>query len=270
VSRPASLVTGAGGGIGRALVSALVKRGEYVLATDREAPSDPSWPESLVECAALDVTDPGAWTRAVDRVCERWGAIERLYHVAGVLVPGPFVDAGLGQVALHLRVNLEGALIGTQVAARRMKARGRGHVVAVASLAALAPIPGLALYSASKAGLRAGLLAAADELRPFGVAVTVVCPDAVQTPMLDQQLESEAAALTFSGDSEVLTPEQVARVLAGPEVLERRPLELWLPKRRGVLAKLGDLAPRVGFAIGGLLRRRGLAQQERLREGRSS
>jgi 3-oxoacyl-[acyl-carrier protein] reductase len=268
VSRPTSLVTGAGGGIGRALVTALVRRGEYVLATDREAPSDPSWPESLVECAALDVTDPNAWTRAVDRVCERWGSIERVYHVAGVLVPGPFVEAGLGQVALHLRVNLEGALLGTQVAARRMKERGRGHVVAVASLAALAPIPGLALYSASKAGLRAGLLAAAEELRPFGVAVTVVCPDAVQTAMLDKQLDSEAAALTFSGDAEVLTPERVAGVLTGAEVLQKRPLELWLPKRRGALAKLGDLAPRVGFAIGGLLRRRGLAQQERLREGR--
>lgn len=267
MNRPASLVTGAGGGIGRALVTALVRRGEYVLATDREAPSDPSWPESLVECAPLDVTDPDAWTRAVERVCERWGAIERVYHVAGVLVPGPFVEAGLGQVALHLRVNLEGALLGTQVAARRMKERGRGHVVAVASLAALAPIPGLALYSASKAGLRAGLLAAADELRPFGVAVSVVCPDAVQTPMLDKQLDSEAAALTFSGDAEVLTPEQVAEVLAG-EVLERRPLELWLPKRRGVLAKLSDLAPRVGFAIGGLLKRKGLAQQERLRQER--
>ncbi|MBL4847922.1 MAG: SDR family oxidoreductase [Planctomycetes bacterium] len=268
MSRPTSIVTGASGGIGRALVSALVRRGEHVLATDREAPSDPSWPESLVEGQALDVTDPIAWEQAIDHVCERWGAIDRVYHVAGVLIPGPFVEAGVGQVALHLRVNLEGALLGTQLAVTRMKARGRGHVIAVASLAALAPIPGLALYSASKAGLRAGLLAAADELRPFGVAVTVVCPDAVQTPMLEKQIDSEAAALTFSGDAEVLTPDQVAAVLAGPEVLERRPLELWLPRRRGMLAKFSDLAPRVGFAIGGLLRRRGRAAQARLREER--
>ena len=61
----------------------------------------------------------------------------------------------------------------------RMVAQKFGHIVNVASMAAFAPVPGLSLYSASKYAVRAFSLAAAIELREHGVAVTVVCPDAV-------------------------------------------------------------------------------------------
>ena len=75
---------------------------------------------------------------------------------------------------------------------------GSGHIVNIASLASLVPSPGLALYSASKYAVRAFSLAAAEELREHGVAVTTVCPDAVRTAMLDKQLDYPEAALTFT------------------------------------------------------------------------
>ncbi|MGE0706447.1 MAG: SDR family NAD(P)-dependent oxidoreductase [Planctomycetota bacterium] len=267
MSRPVSLITGAAGGIGHAVAEVLLARAERVVATDRDAPLLDA-PETLLEARDLDVRDPAAWRAAIDAALSRWGRLDRLIHVAGVLVPGSFHEASLTELELHLDVNLKGALLGTRLACDVMRAAGRGHVIAVASLAALAPIPGLALYSASKAGLRAGLLAASDELRAFGVAVTVVSPDAVKTPMLDAQLDSDAAALTFSGPRRVLEPRDVAEAICGPEVLERRPLELWLPPSRGWLAKLADAAPRAGFALGSLLRRRGRALQAEMRRER--
>src|SRR5205823_4569252 len=110
-----------------------------------------------------------------------------------------------------------------------------GHIINIASMAALAPIPGISLYSASKYAVRGFSLAAAQELRAHGVYVTVVCPDAVQTPMLDAQLAHDEAAATFSGPR-LLTVEEVGRAIIG-QGLARRPLEIYLPPSRGWLAR---------------------------------
>ncbi len=101
--------------------------------------------------------------------------------------------------------------------------------------------PGLALYSASKYAVRAFSLAAAEDLRPHGVAVTTVCPDAVKTPMFDHQIGYREAALTFTAPK-VLSVEEVSRVILG-KVLARRPLIVAIPRWRGWLARLADLFP---------------------------
>ncbi len=116
--------------------------------------------------------------------------------------PGHTPELLDGDVELQIGVNLKGVIYGTREAARLMLRQPdlarRGHIVNIASLAALAPIPGLTVYSATKYAVRAFSLAAAEELRPLGIAVTVVCPDAVKTPMLDLQVGYEEAALTFT------------------------------------------------------------------------
>lgn len=145
--------------------------------------------------------------------------------------------------------------------ARSMAGRG-GHVVNVASLAALAPIPGLALYSASKHAVRAFSIAAAEELAPAGIAVTVVCPDAVATPMLDIQVDDPSAALTFSG-GRVLTAGEVAELLAG-RVLDERPIEIALPASRAWLARAASLAPGLAAWLRPWLERRGRERQKAL------
>ncbi len=269
-----ALVTGAAGGIGGATARRLVEGGARVVLADLDRDALAAqvrahgWSEGQALPVALDVRRVEDWRAALDAAAERWGEVDLLYNVAGILRPGPVHAAPVEEVALHLDVNAKGVLLGTRLATERMVARGRGHVVNVASMAALAPIPGLALYSASKFAVRAYSLIAAQELRPLGVHVTVVCPDAVQTPMLDLQLDHPEAALTFSG-GKVLTADDVAEALVGPRVVRARPpMEVWLPRRRGLLARFGDLLPAAGFRIGEVLTRRGLARQAQLREGR--
>ena len=80
------------------------------------------------------------------------------------------------------------------------------------SMASLAPVSGIGIYSASKFGVRGFSLAMAQEISEDGITVSVVAPDAVDTRMLDHQMNSEAAALTFSG-SKILTADDVARVI---------------------------------------------------------
>jgi 3-oxoacyl-[acyl-carrier protein] reductase len=158
----------------------------------------------------------------------------------------------------QIDVNLKGVVHGVRAVVPGMMAQGRGHIVNVASLAALAPVSGLALYCASKHAVRGYSLSVALELRSHGIAVTVVCPDAVQTPMLDIQRDVDAAALTFSGPR-VLTPREVSEGIV--RALDERPLEVLLPPSRGWMAKVASLAPGLGRVMEPLLRRQGRKKQ---------
>lgn len=264
------LLTGCASGIGRHLAEVLLAAGHHVFATDLDeqrlrehaAANPDAWPTDRVHLRRLDVTHAGAWQliyveaeRAMDRV-------DVLINIAGYLLPGRVGEFDPETVHRHLDVNTKGVIFGTHTAARHMLAHGGGHIINIASLAALAPIPGISLYSASKYAVRAFSLAAAQELRSRGVAVTVVCPDAVQTPMLDLQVDHDAAAITFSG-SRVLTVAEVAEAIVG-RVLPRRPLELHLPRSRALLARLADLLPRAALWLRPLLERRGRARQQQL------
>lgn len=252
----AVLITGAASGIGRHLVGAFARRGERVVATDLEGLRVTSvgiadgWPRDVVT-AALDVRSPEAWSRVWDEAEAVLAAaqpaggqrIDTLLNVAGFLAPDWVEAVRDDDVERHLDVNVKGVVYGTREAARRMIGRGGGQVVNVGSLASLSPVPGLSLYAASKFAVRGFSLSAALELADKGVHVSLVMPDAVQTPMLDLQRPRPEAALTFSG-GRVLTPADVEAAIL--EVLRTRALELAIPRSRGVLARAASLMPELG------------------------
>jgi 3-oxoacyl-[acyl-carrier protein] reductase len=262
------MVTGAASGIGRHLVGASVRRGWRVLAADlrtdalAEAAAADGWGEA-VERRAFDVRDPAAWEAVVAHAVDVLGGLEVLVNCAGYLQPGWIHEVAADEVDRHLDVNVKGVVHGTRAAAAAMVPAGRGHVVNVASLAGVAPVPGLSLYAASKFAVRGFSLSVVDELAPHGVAVTALCPDAVQTPMLDKQRGREEAALTFSG-GRALRVEELAAALFD-DVLVRRPREVLLPRWRGWLAKLASAAPGLTAMLLPSLRARGRAAQEERR-----
>jgi 3-oxoacyl-[acyl-carrier protein] reductase len=104
-------------------------------------------------------------------------------------------------------------------------------------------VPGLSAYCASKHAVRGFSLAIAEELRPHGVAVTVLCPDAVETPMLTLQEEHPEAAMTF-GAGRALTLDEVEAAIF--RALGDRPLEIVLDvpgSGRAIGARLANLFP---------------------------
>jgi len=262
--RRSFVVTGCASGIGLDLADTLVRRGASLTATDVDldglvaAAQTRGWPEDRVLVRRLDVTDPGQWQVAVDAACERFGGVDVLANVAGVLTPGWIHEIDVRAIALQIDVNFKGVALGMRTVAPFLIERGAGHIVNVASMAALAPIEGIAIYSATKYAVRGLSLAAAQELRRKGVDVTIVCPDAVRTPMLERQRDRDEAAMTFSGPRE-LEPEEVTAAII--DALRRRPLEVYLPRRRGWLARVADLFPATAFAVGPMLRKRGRAKQ---------
>lgn len=257
------LITGAASGIGRMVVSTLQERFGRILATDvdeealRAAATEDGW---RVDLAALDVRRTEDWERALDRL----GSIGVLVHVAGVIQPRWLVDVTDPELDHQLDVNLKGTILGVRAAARRMVAQGHGHLVLVNSLTGIAPSPGMSIYSASKFGARGFALAVAQELRPRGVFVTVICPDGVQTPMTDFEAGFEEAALTFSA-GHMLSVEDVANGVV--VALEHKPVELCLPWSRGALSKVGGLLPGLALRLTPGLVRRGRRNQQKRKEG---
>ncbi len=242
------------------MVGVLAEAGHRVVATDRNMPQlrEVARDWSGVEIRALDVTDPVAWEAAVAAARQCFGGLQVLVNVAGVLTPGWAHEISDAAVDAHIDVNIKGVVHGVRAVLPQMIERGDGHIINVASLASLTPVGGLALYSATKYAVRGYSLSIAQELRGHGVAVTVVCPDAVQTPMLDKQKHVEAAALTFSGPR-VLTPREVGEAIR--DAMQRRPLEVWLPRHRGLMARVADLAPRSVRWLDPLMRWQGLRKQ---------
>lgn len=256
-------VTGCASGIGRHLAGVLLAAGHQVFATDLDEAAlrahAGAWPTDRAHTHGLDVSQADAWELVFAEAVRTMGGVDVLCNVAGYLLPGRVGDYTTEVVHRHFDVNTKGVVFGTQVAARHMRARGAGHIINIASLAALAPVPGIALYSASKYAVRGFSLAAAQELRQHGIAVTVICPDAVDTPMLDMQVDHDAAAMTFSG-SRFLSVDDISTAIL-KRALPKRPLEIYLPRSRALLARLADLFPRTALWLRPMLERRGRARQ---------
>jgi 3-oxoacyl-[acyl-carrier protein] reductase len=266
-------LTGCASGIGRSLARRLHAEGNLLVVTDvneaglRQVIDAEGWTDpGRVMVRALDVRDPVAWRAAIGAAIDQWGRIDVLINVAGILVAAWAHEATDQDVDRTLDINAKGLMHGTNAALRHMIARKHGHIVNVASLAGIVPVPGLALYSASKHAARAYSIAVGQEARKHDVFVTAVCPTVVETPMMDAQVDREEAAFTFSG-RRALTVEEVTTAIVD-RAMVKKPLELVLDVPRsgqGLAAKVGNALPALAFWMSGWIARTGHAHQARLR-----
>jgi NAD(P)-dependent dehydrogenase (short-subunit alcohol dehydrogenase family) len=243
--RGGAVVTGGGRGIGLEIARRLVAQGYLVHVTDID--------EALASQAAaelgprafgsmLDVRSGRACRAIASRTLRRTGSLDVWVNNAGVLVTGPAWEQDERTRALILDVNATGTINGTVAALEPMRAAGRGHVVNVVSLAGLVAAPGEAVYAASKHAALGFSLATLTDLRLAGIDgidISCVCPDGVWTPMLYDKLDDPNAAASFTGT--LLRPEDVAEAVAA--VLEHPQPVLAIPRWRGVLMRIFDLAP---------------------------
>lgn len=256
-------LTGCASGIGAHMSRRLLAEGARVTVTDISADGLAQFTEHENALALpLDVRDEDAWQAAVSQTLEKWGRLDVLMNIAGVVQPA-FADAvQVEDIHTQIDVNAKGTFLGMAAVIPSMKDAGGGHIINIASLASLAPISGIALYSASKHAVRAYSLAVVPELRPHNIAITLIHPDAVQTPMLDYELQHDEAAMTFSGPK-ILTVEDVERAIR--RALAKQPLEISLPRYRGWLAKASNPFPALATFLQPFFARQGRANQRKLR-----
>ena len=261
--RPGALVTGAGQGLGREIAARLARRGYSVHVTD----VDPALASRAADeigadafASALDVRDQEACREAAQLTSDWAGSLDRWVNNAGVLFTGPIWEATDEQRRLMYDVNALGTLHGTMAALDLMRPAGRGHVVNIVSLAGLVPVPGEAVYAASKHAVMGLSLSALADLRVAGLTdihISCVCPDGMWTPMLHDKLDDPGAAMSFSG--KLLQPAEVADLVE--DVVDRPRPAVALPRWRGAQARLFDLSPRLAMRGAPLVARLARMQQ---------
>lgn len=176
-----ALVTGAGGGIGRAVVAALLEAGTRVVATDLAAPDLPA--HAALTCLPLDVADAAAVEALVDDVEKTVGAMDFGVSVAGVLATGLVTETSDADWRRVFSVNTDGVFHLTRALARRMGPRQSGALVTVSSNAAGIPRHGMAAYAASKAAATMYMRALGLEMAPLGIRCNIVAPGSTRTAM---------------------------------------------------------------------------------------
>jgi len=195
------VLTGAAGGIGQALASAMVARGDRVVMVDI-APDVQDIAAQLAttgpgtaKAAVADVRDSAAVQAVIDRVVADVGRVDVLVNNAGVLVTGYTDELTLGHWQRAVDVNLNGVIHGVHAAYPAMAAQGHGHIVNMSALGGLTPVT-LGVPYATTAHAVVGLsLSLRGEAAARGVQVSVVCPAVVDTPMIDAANPPDLPAL---------------------------------------------------------------------------
>jgi len=180
------LVTGAGSGIGRAIVEYLAARGDHLFAAarnDRDLAELGALPN--VVPVRLDVTQAGSVDAAVAHVSGLTDTLEALVNNAGSVVAGPLMDVTPEAMSAQLEVNLVGVHRVTRAFFPLLLA-ARGHVVNISSTGGRVALPFMGPYVASKFGLEAFSDSLRRELAPCGVRVSVIQPGAIRTPIWDK------------------------------------------------------------------------------------
>ncbi|GGP40961.1 SDR family oxidoreductase [Streptomyces calvus] len=265
------LVTGAGGGIGRATALAFAEAGARVLAVDRDAGAAARTAEEARRRGAAaawaegaDVSDERAMERLAERVTDAYGVVDVLVNNAGIGLGGSFFDTTTEEWKRVLDVNLWGVIHGCRLFGRRMAERGQGgHIVNIASAAAFQPSRALPAYSTSKAAVLMLSECLRAELAGQGIGVTAVCPGFVNTgitstarfagtdPETERRLQRRAARLYGLRN---YPPEKVAAAVlravvrdeavvpVTPEARGAYALSRWMP---GVLRRIARIKPPV-------------------------
>lgn len=209
-----AVVTGAGGGIGRALVAAFAQAGTRVIGCDRDAAAMDDL--ALAARCVFDLEDGDTLADVAAELCARHGAPDILVNNAGFTRGETLATTSDAQIAEEIAINLTGAMRFTQALLPAMAARGGGAIVFVSSVNALAHF-GNPAYAAAKAGLHAYCRAIAVEAARHGIRANAVCPGSVRTPAWDHRIAQDpgivAKTTPFYPLGRLIEPAEVANAV---------------------------------------------------------
>jgi NAD(P)-dependent dehydrogenase (short-subunit alcohol dehydrogenase family) len=215
-----AIVTGGASGIGRALCEELGRRGAaavVVADVDVEGARKVAATIGRAQAMRVDVSREGDVQGMVDETVSRHGRLDLIINNAGVTICGEVRDLSLDHWRRMIDVNLWGVIYGTTAAYQVMVGQGYGHIVNVASLDGLTPMPLATPYTAAKhavVGLSTALRIEASDL---GVRVSVACPGAVQTNILNETafvgIKHEEAIAGMQSEFKMAAPTDCARAI---------------------------------------------------------
>ncbi|MCK8494075.1 oxidoreductase [Spirosoma sp. RP8] len=182
-------ITGASKGIGRSLVKQLLAQGERVAATSRNVgaliDSQPQSPDFLP--LAVDLTSDASVAAAVQQVVDRFGTIDVVVNNAGYGIGGSIEELTDEEARASFDVNVFGTLNVIRQVMPILRAQQSGHIINISSIAGITANTGWAVYGAAKYAVVGLSEVLAQDVRAFGINVTVVAPGAFRTQFLSDE-----------------------------------------------------------------------------------
>jgi NAD(P)-dependent dehydrogenase (short-subunit alcohol dehydrogenase family) len=179
-------ITGGARGIGKATAAALIAKGCRVAIGDLDlelAEKSAAHLGGGTVALPLDVTDRASFERFLDEAERQLGPLDAVINNAGIMPVTQFEDESEDSVRRQIDINVGGVITGTQLAIKRLRPRGSGYIVNIASQAGKSGIPGIATYSGTKHAVVGISEAVRGELRETGIEVLCVMPTVVNTEL---------------------------------------------------------------------------------------
>jgi len=189
-----AVVTGGAGGIGRGTVERFAEVGAKVVVADVDSDAGEELAERLGEVVRFkrtDVSEPDQVQALIDYTVEMFGRIDVMFNNAGIAsAMNRFLYDDLSDFDRVMKVNVLGTLLGSQRAARQMKADGGGSIINCASIAGINAGAGLVTYRAAKAAIIHLTRSIAVDLAPYRIRVNCIAPGNIQTGMTSYDMDS--------------------------------------------------------------------------------
>lgn len=185
------VITGASSGMGEATARHLAQQGAKVVLGARRAErlealvSEIDGAGGKALAMATDVTKRQDLEKLVDAAVEAFGRIDVLINNAGIMPLSPLESLKIEEWDQMIDVNIKGVLYGIAAALPHMKAQKSGHIVSTSSVAGHLVFPASSVYSATKFAVRAISEGLRQEVKPYNIRTTILCPGAVKTELLD-------------------------------------------------------------------------------------
>jgi meso-butanediol dehydrogenase / (S,S)-butanediol dehydrogenase / diacetyl reductase len=189
-----AVVTGASRGLGRALAQVLTENGVRVIMLARPSGALSKAAEELGDSAlayACDVRSSDDVTAAIRQGAERFGRIDILVNNAAACLVNKIESVSDADVHAEIDTNLLGPIWCIRAVVPYMRQAGRGEIINISSESVNAPVPFMTTYAASKAALETFSAGLRNELRAYGIRVTVARSGAMQTSITDQWSDSQ-------------------------------------------------------------------------------
>ncbi|KLT64262.1 SDR family NAD(P)-dependent oxidoreductase [Pedobacter sp. BMA] len=183
-------ITGASKGLGLSLVNQLLKAGQAVAATSRNLPdlaSAVNADSNQFLPLAVDLADEASVEQAINAAVARFGRIDVVINNAGYGIGGSIEELTNEETRNSFNINVFGTINVIRKVSKQLRLQGSGHIINIASIAGIAGATGWSVYAATKAAVIALSEVLAEDLKGFGIKVTVVAPGAFRTSFLTEE-----------------------------------------------------------------------------------
>jgi len=197
------LITGVSRGIGKALAEAALARGDRVIGTIREGDPRINAGTGSFHCLHLEVRDPVAIEATIARAFDLAGRIDVMVNNAGHGLLGALENASDAEMTRLFEINVFGPVRLIRAVLPRMRAQRAGHIINITSIAGRAPMPGSAVYAATKSAMEGLSESLAQEVSHLGIKVTAVAPSAFRTDFLSEHSIRKSGSASEDYDASV-------------------------------------------------------------------